>query len=190
MVELEPSAFCERLVSWNGLEAAGFAGWEFLPGMRLGERAIWWRDGGVERGEPHEGLDLCWFRTRDGRRAGLGAGARVPAAWAGEVVAVVDDFLGASVFVAHERRDERGWRLHSVYGHVRPRLGIAPGTLLHDGDEIGVVALAPGNRRAVPPHLHLTLALVDRAGGPARLDWTVLRDRSRVLLLDPVVIMK
>lgn len=189
MVELEPSAFCERLVSWNGLEAAGFAGWEFLPGMRFGERAAWWRDGS-ERGEPHEGLDLCWFRTRDGSRTSLGAGARVPAAWAGEVVTVVDDFLGASVFVAHERCDERGWRLHSVYGHVRPRSEVAPGTLLSDGDEIGVVAPATGNRRVVPPHLHLTLALVERAARPEQLDWTVLRDRSRVLLLDPLVIMK
>ena len=72
-----PSAFSELLIRWNGLDAAGFAAWEFLPGMRFGERAAWWR-GGADRGSAHEGLDLCWYRTGDGRRLSLGAGARVP----------------------------------------------------------------------------------------------------------------
>jgi len=184
-----PTRFSELLIRWNGLDSAGFAAWEFLPGMRFGERAAWWRDGG-ERGDPHEGLDLCWFRTRDGRRSSLAAGASVPTIWAGEVVAAVDDFLGISVFVAHERHDARGWRLHSIYGHIRLRTGLAPGSALNDEDTVGTIAAVAGRKSAPPPHLHLTLALIDPEGGPARLDWNAIGDKSRVCLLDPMIIMK
>ena len=184
-----PSSFSERLILWNGLAAAGFAGWEFLPGMRFAERAAWWR-GGADRGSAHEGLDIGRYRTAAGRRLSLGAGARVPVAYAGEIVSVVDDFLGVSLFVAHGRHDERGWQLHTIYGHLEPSPGLAPGSLLGDGDAIGAIADTSGRKSPVPPHLHLSLALIDRAGGPERLDGGALRENGRVLLLDPMIIMK
>ncbi len=183
-----PSDFSSLLIAWNGLDAAGFAAWEFLPGMRFGERAAWWR-GGADRGSEHQGLDICWYLTGEGRRRSLGAGARIPAPWAGEIVAVVDDFLGRSVFVEHGRPDGGGRRLHSVCGHIEPRPGLAVGGLLHDGDEIGIIAAPSGSRPSAPPHLHLTLALIDRGRGPARLDWEALSDTSRVQLLDPLPIV-
>ena len=157
--------------------------------MGFAERVAWWRDG-AERNGAHEGLDIRLYRTGDGRRRSLRAGARVPALYPGEVVAVVDDFLGRSVFVAHERRDRQGRRLHTVYGHIFPRPGLAPGSLIGDGDAVGTFVGTSGAKGAVPPHLHLTLALIDRDGGPERLDWDALCDRSRVLLLDPMIIMK
>jgi hypothetical protein len=188
-VALAPSAFNLLLIRWNGLDIAGFTAWEFLPGMRFGERTAWWR-GGPDRGGVHEGLDICWYRAVDGRRLSLGAGARVPVIYGGEVVSVVEDFLGASVFVAHTRRDGEGRRLHTAYGHVRPHPGLEPGIVLNDGDPVGTIANAAGRGSAAPPHLHLTVALIEREGGPERLDWDALRDRSRVLLLDPMMIMK
>jgi hypothetical protein len=157
--------------------------------MRFRERAAWWR-GGADRGGVHEGLDICWYRTAEGRRLSIGAGARVPVVYAGEVVSVVDDFLGASVFVAHGRCDGAGRRLHTIYGHIDPGAGVAPGRLLGDRDAVGTIAETSGRTHPVPPHLHLTLALIGREDAPARLDWDVLRDRSRVLLLDPVIVMK
>jgi murein DD-endopeptidase MepM/ murein hydrolase activator NlpD len=186
---LARSAFNGLLIRWNGLDTAGFAAWEFLPGMRFGERAAWWRDGS-DRGSAHEGLDICWYRTVAGPRLSLGAGARVPAIYAGEVVAIVDDFLGVSVFVAHTHCDDEGRRLHTVYGHVCPLSGLAPGSSLDDGDAVGTIADTTGNKHDIPPHLHITLALIDREAGPDRLDWDALHDRSRVLLLDPKIIMK
>lgn len=185
----DPSVFSERLILWNALAASGFVAWEFLPGMRFSERAAWWR-GGADRGGVHAGLDICWYRTVDGRRLNLAASARVPLIYGGEVVSVVDDFLGSSVFVAHARRDALGRQLHTVYGHVDPFPGLVPGSALGDGDAVGTLADAAARRSVVPSHLHLTLALIGREGGPQQLDWDALRDRSRVLLLDPMIIMK
>ena len=185
----DPSSFSERLILWNGLAQAGFSAWDFLPGMRFKERAAWWREGTARAGA-HEGLDICFYRTAEGRRLSLGAGARVPVIGAGEVVSVVADFLGASVFVAHARCDGEGRRLHSVYGHVDPRVGLAPGSLLEEADAVGTIADTCGRKSPPPPHLHITLALIDREGGPERLDWGTLLEKERSVLLDPMIIMK
>jgi hypothetical protein len=179
------SAFTSLLIRWNGLEAAGFAAWEFLPGMKFAERSAWWRDG-TERTGAHEGLDICFYRTGDGRRLSLGAGARVPVMCPGEVVAIVDDFLGRSVFVAHGIADGGGRRLHSVCGHVDPCPGLAPGSLLGDGDLVGTIADPSARRSPVPPHLHLSLALI---AGSGPLGWPELRDPARALLLDPLPVV-
>ena len=183
------SAFSELLIGWNGLLEAGFAAWEFLPGMRFSEREAWWR-GGSDRSDAHEGLDICWYRTVDGQRLSLGAGARVPVIYGGEVVSVVEDFLGTTVFVAHARRDAGGRRLHTMYGHIAPASGLAPGSRLVDGAAVGVIAETSGRNVPVPPHVHISLALV--AGGPlsgTRLDWASLRDPTRAILLDPLPIV-
>lgn len=180
------TAFGLLLVRWNGLDAAGFAAWDFLPGMRFGERAAWWSAGG-KRDVPHEGLDILYFRTADGRRRSVGAGARIPVVWPGEIVAVTPDFLGASVFVAHRDRDGEGRLLHTICGHLLPDPGLAAGSLLCKGDAIGTIA--PGRPSGPPPHLHLTVALIDRTGGPQRLGWAAMRDATRVRLLDPLPIL-
>jgi hypothetical protein len=173
------------MIRWNGLEEAGFAAWEFLPGMKFAERVAWWRDGAGRTGA-HEGLDIRFYRTGDGSRLSLGAGARVPAIWPGRVAAVVDDFLGRSVFLVHECADGEGRRLHTVYGHVDPCPGLAPGNPLDDGEAIGTIADSACRKSAVPPHVHVTLALI---GGTEPLDWPALRDPTRALLLDPLPIV-
>jgi hypothetical protein len=183
------SDFSERLIGWNGLRSLGFAAWEFLPGMRFSEREAWWRDGS-DRRDAHEGLDICWYRTVHGQRLSLGAGARVPVIYGGEVVSVVEDFLGTTLFVAHARRDAGGRRLHTIYGHIAPASGLAPGSRLVDGAAVGVIAETSGRNVPVPPHVHISLALV--AGGQlsgTRLDWASLRDPARATLLDPMPIM-
>jgi hypothetical protein len=183
-VPLPRSNFLEHFLRLNGLEAAGFASWEFLPGMRFGEREAWWR-GGTPREAPHEGLDLAAFRTRVGSRLPLGPGLRVPTLEAGTLAAIVPDFLGRSVFVAHGRQDGEGRRLHSVYGHLAPLPVLAPGCPLREGDEIGAIADPAARKSSVPAHLHLTLAwIAGDARGP--LGWSVLLDPVRALLIDPL----
>jgi hypothetical protein len=156
--------------------------------MKFAERVAWWRDS-AERTGAHEGLDICRYWTGDGGRLSLGAGARVPAICQGEVVAIVDDFLGRSVFVAHGVRDGDGRRLHTVYGHVDPRPGLVPGSLIADEDLVGTIADPAAHGGRIPPHLHITVALVAREGGREPLGWDALHDRERVLLLDPLPIV-
>jgi hypothetical protein len=180
---LPGSAFTERLLRLNGLEAAGFDSWELLPGMAFGEHAAWWRDG-VPRDGPHEGLDLRSYSTSGGRSVPLEPGALVPVLWAGTVAAVAPDFLGRSVFVAHDGRDEAGRRLHSVYGHLDPRPGLEPGCTLCEGEELGAVADPAARNSSVPSHLHLTVAWI--ADAPGMLDWRVLHDPARAVLIDPL----
>jgi hypothetical protein len=181
----QPSAFTRLLVRWNGLDAAGFSAWEFLPGMKFAERVAWWREG-AERTGAHEGLDIRCYRTGGGRRLSLGAGARVPVLCPGEVVAIVEDFLGRSVFVAHEVVDGGGRRLHSVYGHVDPCPGLAPGSRLGGEDPVGTIADPFARGSLVPPHLHLSLAVI---AGSGPLGWPELRDPGRALLLDPLPVV-
>ena len=120
-----------------------------------------------------------------GRSVPLGPGVRVPALWAGTVVAVVPDFLGRSVFVAHDRQDGEGRRLHSVYGHLEPGPGLAPGSLLREGGEVGAIADPAARKSSVPAHLHLTVAWI-AVGARGTLDWSVLRDPARTVLIDPL----
>jgi murein DD-endopeptidase MepM/ murein hydrolase activator NlpD len=182
---LPGSDFMEHLLRLNGLDAAEFAGWEFLPGMRFGEREAWWR-GGAPRDAPHEGLDLRGYRGPDGSSVCLRPGMRIPILWDGMVAAVVPDYLGRSVFVAHDGEDEAGRRLHSIYGHVEPRQELAPGRALREGEEVGTVADPAARASPVPPHLHLSVALIAEGRSPAPLDWSTLRDPARARLLDPL----
>jgi hypothetical protein len=110
----------------------------------------------------------------------------VPVVLPGRVVSVVVDFLGCSLFVEHDLLDRQQRRLHTVLGHITPRRGLEVGSPVRAGDAAGAIADAAGRKTAVPPHLHVTVAMIARAGGPARLDWDAMRDRSRVLLLDPL----
>jgi murein DD-endopeptidase MepM/ murein hydrolase activator NlpD len=186
---LPHSRFAALLADWNGLAAAGFADWDFQPGTRFGELQAWWRAGG-DRPRPHEGIDIGWFRTTDGKRRELGAGARVPTTWEGRVGAIVPDFLGSSVFVAHESVDAGGRRLLTVFGHVDPRPGLVPGEPVGAEDEIATIADARRRGSPVPAHLHLTVALFDpeRLSGPP--DWTVLGDAQLVTLVDPAPLLR
>lgn len=185
---LEPASFGERLACWNGLDVGEGAAWEFLPGMRFGDLEAWWRVG-APRQSPHEGLDILWRRAADGSKSQLAPGARVPALWAGKVVAIVPDFLGCSLFVAHARADGEGRRLHSIFGHIQASADLVPGSAIGENDEVGRLAQPPSGRIAVPAHLHLTVAWVAPAGPESRLGWALLRDRSRAVLLDPLPVV-
>jgi hypothetical protein len=77
-----------------------------------------------------------------------------------------------------------------MYGHIAPAPGLAPGSRLVDGSAVGVIAETFGRNVPVPPHVHISLALV--AGGQlsgTRLDWASLRDPIRAILLDPMPLM-
>ena len=178
------SMFADRLVQCNGLHEAGFHQWVFRPGMLFGAVEIWWGQGG-NRDRPHEGLDVCCYRDRRGRVHALDTAIRVPVMYEGEVAAILEDFLGLSVFVRHGIHDGEGRWLYTVYGHTGPVGGVRPGRTLEEGDVLGTLAGRRGGKTGAPPHLHLTVAWVQQSVSGEALDWETMADPRWALLLDP-----
>ena len=158
----------------------------FHPGMLFGSRERWWGDP-RPRPTPHEGLDLWCVADAAGREQSLPLSFRVPAAFPGVVVRLLPDFLGLTVCLRHERREE-GACLYSLLGHLRPRPGLGAGTAVAAGEILGTLA-APAKPTRVPPHLHLTLALLPPAQEAECLNWEILGRHPGVRLVDPLPVL-
>jgi murein DD-endopeptidase MepM/ murein hydrolase activator NlpD len=178
---LPETGFSRYLLRHNSLD--GFREWAFRPGMLFGSRFKWWGEGGY-RGSPHEGLDLCLYRDEGGRIHGLDKNTKIPSIYDGEVVRVVRDFIGKSIFLRHGLSDSDGNALYSVYGHVKPLGGVTRGGVFREGETIA--SLADTRGRNVPPHLHVSLAWICPAHRPEELGWEMMRDARKARLLDPL----
>jgi hypothetical protein len=181
--------FHERLLSINNLACVGFREWIFHPAMLFGSLDKWWRDLG-KRQAPHEGLDLCLYRTREGNINHLAGETRIPVIFEGQVVKVTDDFLGESVFVGHDAYDSNGRRLYTIYGHIKPGRHISPRESLGEGDTIGVIAKTGNRRAAIPRHLHISVAWIPDIMPVSELGWQTINDPTKVVLLDPLNVIE
>ncbi len=179
--------FEERLRRCNSLDDHGFQEWVFHPAMLFGARSKWWGDQG-KRDRPHEGLDLCLYRTKEGNILRLDEKTKVPVIFAGEIVKVCDDFLGESIFVSHHTFDKQGRRLHTLYGHIKPYSRMRPGMLLQEGDIIGTIAGTRKRNGAVPCHAHISVAWIPDSVPVQELDWKSVGD-PKVVLLDPLTVI-
>jgi hypothetical protein len=174
-------SFQERFTSGNNLDE--FKEWLFHPGMLFNSSAQWWGDGG-RRKTPHEGLDLCLYRTKTGDIRYLEAITQVPVMFEGIVVKVGKDFLGKSAFINHDGYRQGKRSLYTIYGHLELAGHIHPGLRLGEGEIIGTIADTGG--RLIPPHLHISVAWLPDEITSLQLDWKVVAERRRVVLLDPL----
>ncbi len=179
------SGFSDCLVRCNGLDEVGFRQWVFRPGMLVGSVEAWWGEGGV-RVRPHEGLDVCYYRDTHGRVHGLNGAIRVPVMYDGDVAAIMNDFLGRSVFVRHAIHDSEGWRLYTIYGHTALCDGVRVGRTLEEGEVFATIAEPLGGKTGAPAHLHLSVAWVPQSVSGETLDWETIADPRRVRLVDPL----
>jgi hypothetical protein len=182
-------SFHERLVSLNDLDSLGFKEWIFHPAMLFGSLDKWWGDLG-KRQHPHEGLDLCFYRSKEGHIHHLAGDARIPVIFEGQVMKVSQDFLGKSVFVAHDIYDSNGSQLYTIYGHIKPDDHIRPGEGLSAGDIIGVIADTQNSGAVIPRHLHVSVAWISNSVRLPELGWQTLNDASHVVLLDPLAVIE
>ncbi|GEM_PF-89308 len=182
-------SFHERLLYLNNLDSLGFKEWIFHPAMLFGSLQKWWGDLG-QRQKSHEGLDMCLYRTKDGKTHYLPRGTKVPAIFAGRVMKVSDDFLGKSVFVSHSVYNPNGSQLYTVYGHIEPERHIRPGYELGEGDVLGVLADTEKSGVAVPPHLHISVAWAAKPLAIQKLGWETLGNLSEVTLVDPLSVIQ
>jgi murein DD-endopeptidase MepM/ murein hydrolase activator NlpD len=177
-MDLTRSSFTDRLIELNAL---GFKRWVFENGMPFLSETKWWGEGG-DRVRLHNGLDLHLYEDNNGMLRTLGEGTRVPIIYEGRIVNAVKDFLGYSLFAAHDIYD-KDRRLFTVYGHVMQRKDIPVGTLLKEGEEIATIAGESFGK--VPCHLHLSLAMIPPGISAETLNWRVLDENRDVLFLDP-----
>lgn len=180
------SQFFTHILNLNHL-AEACTDWHFLPGMLFEDTQAWWKPG--PRQTPHEGIDLLFLTDRDGQRQELPEQALVPPLWDGEVIAVFDDFLGSTVVMRHPVMDGQGWRLISLYGHVR--------SLVECGEEVrareSLAEVACGKARgasAPPDHLHLSLGWLAPGWSVAELNWPGLWSNPGIRLIDPLPLIQ
>ncbi|MDP2852459.1 MAG: hypothetical protein Q8O23_03530 [Gallionella sp.] len=180
------SPFYSNLLRLNHL-AGKCTGWLFLPGMLFEDRSAWWKNG--PRQSPHEGIDLLFLADRSGQRQELPPQVLVPAVWDGEVVAIFEDFLGSTVAVQHPVMDGQGWRLISVYGHVRPL--VACGEQVLTGEALAEVAGGKVRGSSAPPdHLHLSLGWLAPGWSATELGWPTLWANPGIRLIDPLPLIQ
>ena len=172
------SQFTSDIARLNRLEPGL---WLLGPGMAFGDTHHWWGQK-KKRPVPHNGVDLAYFRTPDGTQHNLGAGTLVPAPFDGLIARVIPDFLGMSVFLAHDI-EINNMRLISALGHMAPHMLLHVGAHIKSGAPLGSIS-RPKNKD-VPPHLHLTLALAPKDFPPSSLTWELLDQNNEVNPIDP-----
>lgn len=183
---LPDSQFLSRILDLNHLDK-DCADWFFLPGMRFKDPQAWWKDG--PRQSPHEGVDLLYLADSHGQRRELPPQALVVPLWDGEVVSVFEDFLGSTVAVRHPVMDGQGWRLTSLYGHIRPLVGY--GARVSAKEPMATVACGMARGTSAPPdHLHLSLAWLAPGWPVAELRWPTLWTNPGIRLIDPLPLVQ
>jgi hypothetical protein len=180
------SQFFSTLLNLNH-RAEACPDWFFLPGMRFEDAQAWWKDG--LRQSPHEGVDLLYLVDSSGQRQELPKQALVPPLWDGEVIAVFEDFLGSTVAVLHPIMDGQGWRLISLYGHVRPL--VECGAQVSAGAPLATVAFGKVRGSSAPPdHLHLSLGWLAPGWSATELGWPTLWSNPGIRLIDPLPLIQ
>jgi murein DD-endopeptidase MepM/ murein hydrolase activator NlpD len=187
--EILKSRFLEDLLAANQPHLATFRRWLLTPGMLFQAGEQWWGEQ-RRRPTPHEGLDLCCFEDAAGRRQRLDSNTRIPATYAGRIIRIAPDFLGESVYLSHEIFSPEGLKLHTLYGHLKPRPDLQAGQEVAAGEIIGTISEGPAGPKApIAPHLHITLAWLPAALAPERLDWPNLRRDPAITLIDPLLLL-
>jgi murein DD-endopeptidase MepM/ murein hydrolase activator NlpD len=164
---LPPDSIVPGFLGWLNLltEECGFDRWVFRPGMLFGDRIEWWGDRNRRRTE-HEGLDFVEGLQQDRTARSIPESTAICAMADGDVVAVLDDFLGKTVVMRHPAITHgSGDIFYTFLSHIRPvsdKLGPAS-----KGSPIGRVGKSANAR--VPAHFHLTAAWIPQAIHPGTI---------------------
>lgn len=175
---LTKSRFTEHLVRLNNLR---FKRWVFESGMSFLSESKWWGDKGP-RGYRHNGLDLRLYEDDAGSLKTIEADTKIPIIYEGRLVRSIKDFLGHTLFAAHEIY-EGDSQLFTLYGHVLQIADVFIGESLSDG--AAVATLAGAKNMKVPGHLHLSVALIPKEIPLETLMWKNLNESEDILFFDP-----
>ena len=188
-MNLPETVFCEKLVQHNNLLQRGFAQWAFYAGMLFNAQDKWWGDGG-RRASPHEGIDICLYRDSSGALQFIPKAARIPVIYAGQVKRILNDYLGSTLYLAHEIYDSRGNQCYTIYGHVAPCAGIAPGDNIRDREIVAAIADTEDRKIHILPHVHISVAWIPENFPSEQLAWERMNPRHRIVLVNPLDVLR
>ena len=179
------SRFLSYLINNNRPYMDGFKRWLFQPGMLFNSLEQWWGTQGP-RAVAHEGLDLYSFAAAQGIIKIVDRDIKIPAAFAGKIIKIDQDFLGKSIYLSHEIFSASGRQLYSIYGHTAPLETLHPGKIVAEGEIIATVSGAPPQKSTISPHLHLSFAWIPATRPPEQLNWENLNHDPAITLIDPL----
>ena len=182
---LPASRFCELTVKHNNLLELGFVQWVFYPGMLFQSRERWWDNGGF-RDKPHEGIDLCLYNDQSGSTRGLDKAARIPGMYRGCIKNIIDDYIGKTIFMAHDIYNDTEKQLYSIYGHVELLGRIERGMILEEGEIVGLISGTEDKRFKILPHVHISVAWIPESFPAEHLDWKIMNESPDITLLNPL----
>ncbi len=177
-MDLNKTLFTEHLIRLNTLR---FNKWIFEPGMLFLSEIKWWGEKGY-RGYRHNGLDLRLYETSDGTFETIDEDTKIPIIYEGKIVSSIKDFLGFTLFAAHEIYDGDS-QLYTIYGHVMQTANVFIGKLLSEGTVIATLAGATNVR--VPSHLHISVALIPKEIPLETLTWKTINENVGIRFFDP-----
>lgn len=184
MHKLPKSKFNSFFIQHNDFNEHGFKEWIFYPGMLYHDIDAWWTDDSV-RPNPHEGIDLCFYKDNSGQVCRIGEGTKIPIMYDGEIVHIHDDFLGKSIYVKHSTINDMGNILHTIYGHTIPLNRYDTNMTIREGDIIAEMAISPKNKK-LHPHIHITMAWLPESISYKEINWETIGNPQLVTLCNPI----
>ena len=177
---LEKTYFTEIIIKENNLD--NFNRWIFYPGMLFNSLYKWWDDKGL-RNKCHEGLDLCLFE--DGKRKIIQLNERIniPVMYDGIVVIIFDDFLGKTIIVEHSLFNNK---FCTIYAHTNPKKNLYVGSIVKQKEIIATISNSNNLKNKILPHLHISLACVNKFISYEKLNWNKIANSDELTLIDPI----
>jgi murein DD-endopeptidase MepM/ murein hydrolase activator NlpD len=164
-----PDSIIPDFLEWLSLFTmeSGMTHWIFRRGMFFGDRIEWWGNR-VRRRTEHEGLDFAEGAQSEASIRSIREGVPVRAMVDGEIVAILNDFLGRTVVVRHPAiTDGTGDVFYTLLSHIQP-IVLQLGSVVK-GQLIGRVAKL--TNVSTPVHLHLSGAWIPQAIRPDEISF-------------------
>lgn len=168
--------FTRCFLELNGIGATEFKNWVFTPGMLFESQRKWWKVR-ERRQRPHEGVDLCLYRTIREVVGRLEPGMFVPCLFSGEVISIIEDYMGNSIFVLSPPRQI--W----AFGHINVDFKLKRGKELEKGEPVGKVIF--NEKNPIPSHIHVSLGVL-LGSPPRKMDWSLMAKEEVIRLIDPM----
>ncbi len=184
MHKVPKSNFNSFFKKHNDFHIHGFKEWVFYPGMLYQDTKAWWSDDAV-RSNPHEGIDLCFYKDNNGHIRRIVKGTKIPVIYTGETVHIHNDFLGKSIYVKHNTTNEMGNILHTIYGHTIPLNRHDTNMTVCEGDIIAEMAIPPKSKN-IHPHIHITIAWLPESLSYKKINWETIGNLQIVTLCNPI----